>query len=368
MENQTLTRKHIDWIDVAKGIGIFLILFGHVSYELKTRYIHTIIYTFHIPAFFVLSGLVFSIKPGTKFLSFVKNKVFRIGIPSLIFVTIGLIVALCVKRPINAVSLVKYFFYFDGTYFWTMPCWFFFSLFFVYLIAFAIKLPEQKWWVKALMGVVFFVLGFLLYLAKDGLGAATNPFSKFGIDKTIIVTGFFIVGSLIRDLHNKWSLDDKKHQLYLIPTLVVFMGLTFVFGVLLNSRVSLYQMKLHNYWSFVASSIFGTCSLIIVSIFISNVKWMTVLPKMWGKHTILIAGTHYIYRCSRTLFIVMTQGMGLYKTYWGDLIMLVYVIALLMLYIPIGYLVDKYLPYMSGANPTFYQELRRKRLEKSQNN
>lgn len=368
MENEIKSRKHIEWIDVAKGIGIFLILFGHVSYELKTRYIHTIIYTFHIPAFFVLSGLVFSIKPGAKFLSFVKNKVFRIAIPLIIFVTMGLIVALSIKRPINAVSLVRYFFYFDGTYFWNMPCWFFFSLFFGYLICYGLKLPDQKTWVKALMGVVFFGLGFLLYFLRGKIALNANPFSKFGIDKTIIVTGFFIVGSLIRDLNKKWSLDDKKHQLYLIPTLVVFVGMCYVFGILLNHRVSLYQMKLGNYWSFIGSSIFGTGALIIISIFISNVKWLTVLPKMWGKHTILIAGTHYIYRCSRTLFIVMTQGMGLYKTYWGDLIMLVYVIALLMLYIPLGYLVDKYLPYMSGANPTFYQELRRKRLKKSQNN
>jgi fucose 4-O-acetylase-like acetyltransferase len=59
--------KRVDWIDYAKGIGIFLVVFGHVIRGLFSSYgeenlmglqpIDTWIYTFHMPLFFFVSGL-----------------------------------------------------------------------------------------------------------------------------------------------------------------------------------------------------------------------------------------------------------------------------------------------------------------------
>ena len=45
--------KRIEWVDVAKAIGILLVICAH-SYLPQS--INTIIYSFHIPLFFVLSG------------------------------------------------------------------------------------------------------------------------------------------------------------------------------------------------------------------------------------------------------------------------------------------------------------------------
>lgn len=51
--------KRIDWIDVAKGVGIFLMVMGHTS---MPDAVNRWIYSFHMPLFFLLSGLVFN--PG----------------------------------------------------------------------------------------------------------------------------------------------------------------------------------------------------------------------------------------------------------------------------------------------------------------
>lgn len=48
--------KRIDWIDVAKGIGIILMVMGHTS---MPDAINRWIYSFHMPLFFLLSGLLF---------------------------------------------------------------------------------------------------------------------------------------------------------------------------------------------------------------------------------------------------------------------------------------------------------------------
>lgn len=48
--------KRVEWIDTAKGIGLILVILGH----LKIDYLSAWIYTFHMPLFFFLSGVVFS--------------------------------------------------------------------------------------------------------------------------------------------------------------------------------------------------------------------------------------------------------------------------------------------------------------------
>lgn len=55
------------WVDYAKGIGIILVVFGHVNRGLYSAGIQlsgssylltdSIIYSFHMPLFFFLSGL-----------------------------------------------------------------------------------------------------------------------------------------------------------------------------------------------------------------------------------------------------------------------------------------------------------------------
>jgi len=48
--------KRVDWIDVARGIAILLVIIGHtVPFESFTR---VIIYSMHMPIFFILSGYI----------------------------------------------------------------------------------------------------------------------------------------------------------------------------------------------------------------------------------------------------------------------------------------------------------------------
>lgn len=46
--------KRIEWIDISKGLGMLLVIAGHT---IALKY-SSILYTFHMPLFFFLSGLV----------------------------------------------------------------------------------------------------------------------------------------------------------------------------------------------------------------------------------------------------------------------------------------------------------------------
>lgn len=63
MSEQT---KRIEALDVAKGIGIILVIIGHLS----SSYLHDWIYSFHMPLFFIISGICFKTEKYPSFLFF----------------------------------------------------------------------------------------------------------------------------------------------------------------------------------------------------------------------------------------------------------------------------------------------------------
>ncbi len=77
----------LDWIDMAKGIGIILVVLGHVITRCgqgqAELYLLRIIYLFHIPLFFFLSGYTFSDRDSIK--SFFVKKFKRLIIPAYIY-------------------------------------------------------------------------------------------------------------------------------------------------------------------------------------------------------------------------------------------------------------------------------------------
>lgn len=86
-------KKRIEWIDIAKGLLIILVVMGHVtsSYHAANMYSnapllnfsHQLIYSFHMPAFMFISGLLFRAKTDKK--SQVKNILLSYGVPYLFF-------------------------------------------------------------------------------------------------------------------------------------------------------------------------------------------------------------------------------------------------------------------------------------------
>jgi len=84
-------QKRIEWLDMAKGWGILLIIFGHMGTFIcpVTYYPHIVIYSFHIPLFFFLSGYLFSVGKG--FGDFLKKKLRTIVLPYFFFAAVLLL-------------------------------------------------------------------------------------------------------------------------------------------------------------------------------------------------------------------------------------------------------------------------------------
>ena len=70
-----MNTKRIQYLDIAKAIGIILVIIGHIS---QNEIITSVIYSFHMPLFFILSGYLYH-KGNT------KNKIKKILIPYFLF-------------------------------------------------------------------------------------------------------------------------------------------------------------------------------------------------------------------------------------------------------------------------------------------
>lgn len=70
--------ERINYIDVAKGIGIALVVVGHCTIGTS---LFNFIYQFHMPFFFFLSGTLYKNEYDTKPLLFIKKKLKGLYIP-----------------------------------------------------------------------------------------------------------------------------------------------------------------------------------------------------------------------------------------------------------------------------------------------
>lgn len=91
-------KPRITWIDYAKGIGIILVVLGHTLRGLRSsgilteeagfRFVDAWIYSFHMPLFFLLSGLFANRKINHGAVSFIRDKFATLAYPYLVWSTL----------------------------------------------------------------------------------------------------------------------------------------------------------------------------------------------------------------------------------------------------------------------------------------
>ena len=132
------------WIDALKGIGIVAVVMGH-GFAWDSGSILPLIYIFHMPLFFFLSGYLY--KPSPDLLAYLRKKTFHLLVPYAAFLLL-LVVVPEVYRGLSAhtfgmpeaKSLVKTVIYggrrLDGVAgaFWFVPCLFLTQQLFNFLV------------------------------------------------------------------------------------------------------------------------------------------------------------------------------------------------------------------------------------------
>jgi fucose 4-O-acetylase-like acetyltransferase len=162
--------NRFEWVDYAKAIGIFLVVYGHVARglvsagimpdSLSYQYIDSVIYTFHMPLFFFLSGLFLKSSFESKgFSRTLGSKVDTIIYPYILWSLLQGGVEVVLSSYTNGNVSVG-----DVLSLFTSPraqFWFLYALFLVFVISlFVMRLAG----VRALS--VLFIISIVLYLSS----------------------------------------------------------------------------------------------------------------------------------------------------------------------------------------------------------
>lgn len=332
MESNNINNR-IDWIDTAKGIGLLLVIFGH----LHTPYFCTWIYTFHMPLFFLLSGVVFS---GNKysFKSFLLKRIKSLVIP---YFVLGLVILLfyIVLNATLSPDIGPY-----GTnmqmikglliqkHFWTI--WFLACLFVVEIMYFLInRLFGNNLVIETIVSVALCVIGLVSYR----FGCQGLPWN---IDIAIVAQFFFHVGYTLK----RKLVFDKILQLKARPYL-----LCMSFSLFVNVLSGIVCIKLSGSSLDMSVGLYGNEFLTMISALTGSLFIIMLSNKLkrdfliyLGKNTMIIFSWHsriiivlcgYIYS-----YIGVLQGNGIFERYAYSAVTFIIILAVL---IPINEVIKK---------------------------
>lgn len=201
-------------IDIAKCIGIFLIVLGHT---LRSGYLEYYIFSFHVPLFFIASGLCW--KNETRLVPFLKKRIKRLLVPYYIFSIISVIVYMFFGRiaserlTSNGINLsllrsiegILYANSKTGNMEWNTPLWFLPCLFICDILVYLL----EKWITNKNFYRCISILG-LFCLNKITSSFLPNMYLPFHIETAIGLAGFFELGVLLRGCYKYISYKLKE--------------------------------------------------------------------------------------------------------------------------------------------------------------
>lgn len=277
--------KRIDYIDIAKAIGIYFVILGH-TVDANT-YIKSVLYSFHMPLFFMISGMVIKKRTNFQLQEQIKKRAFVLLIPFFIWGTIYAKFSFVHLMQISYGSREMLVLAGSLTSLWFLPCLFLVSCFSEFIVS---KYSRKQ---ISICVLVLVVVGFFV----PHLNTYGYP---FGADVAIYATAFSLCGYMVKN-----DIDIKKKAGAIILLLAVFI-------VSLNANdvgyVLMAQASYGNKLLFFISAICGSFIVLMLSVLISKIdskKWFIAI----GKYTLGIFLIHKpIILMVKKIFMVLGSG------------------------------------------------------------
>jgi fucose 4-O-acetylase-like acetyltransferase len=323
--------KRLDWIDQARGLSIFLVVYGH-NFPVNEPYI----YSFHVPLFFLISGMF---HPSSINLALVKKRAKMILIPYffwafalyLFWFFFGRKYGNSSNLDLSPIDNFIGIFYAQGgqTYMdWGIPLWFLPCIFLVYVFYGLLQRIPSKI-ARLVSFLLIFIIGFSWV-------KTTNTHLPWSVDVAFVAMLFYSIGNLLKEWVAKIS--NKKAILFMIGFFVVNV-ITFYYNPL---KIDMYRSIYGNELLFLISGISGSLAFILLFKLVPIFKFFSYL----GKHTIIILATHLRMLTLIKLVFYLVLGMTVFEfNEWQKIGLSVLQIVLL---VPIIWLVNKYTPILDG--------------------
>ncbi len=314
------------YIDTAKGYLMLLVILGHVLIVINPDYSilwcrlpQAFIYTFHMPAFFILHGLVF---PADKWRSqpagsFVLSRIRTLLLPYCFFEMIGILWRKALFQQSFSTGIYHMV---------TIRCnvgadWFLVALFMGSLLFLLyLKHPHR------ICGILSVMASFLLPMGMSGNQVLIV------LGRGLLAYAFLMTGYLLRPL---FLSREAKRPVWLLASLGVT-ALVTIIGLKFGGN-DFYSCLVRNPLTLCLGGISGT--LLVIGF--SRMWQGKIITDIMGRHTLPIMGTHQLAIYLFTyLFPMISKGNPLQG--------LLLVLTIAVFELPVVWFIDKYLGLFLG--------------------
>ena len=201
--------NRIEWLDVAKGIVIILMILGHTSIP---HYASNVLFAFHMPFFFVASGFTTKFEKYS-FSHFCRNKLKSLGIPFVIYSAVNLVLWPIAEGRAFSDYCCKFLMEgWGGVALWFIPVLFFALV--MARIVYIVKNVKLRYALTLLLPVISGLLCYFHLFLPWNLSVV--PFASF----------FILAGDFCKQYVEGLSAFKWERWYWFIISLVVFVGIS----------------------------------------------------------------------------------------------------------------------------------------------
>jgi len=281
-----MNKERMAWLDMAKGIGIFLVAYVHMSQWFDklnftaSQYQVKFICSFVVQFFFFVSGFIYKYNDALSKTGQIKKLISSRLLPVLFFNVINALIELVLSNLTGTFDLkifvYKFLFLFVGIPTFNNVTWFLICLFFIEVIQLLIWKKINELWKVFIVILLFFAGGF--YLSEHVIGILYIP-------RLILVPyGLYLSGYLFRMLYNSYEeIDFSSYKIkffFLFSSLIMFALVYFTYdlnSISITKVVTMFTSLYGNPGYFLLTSFAGTMMLVFLSLALPQIKFVLYL-------------------------------------------------------------------------------------------
>lgn len=281
-----MSKKRVEIIDITKAITIFCVIVGHTTGNLDTPLFRRMLYSFHMPLFFILAGL--SIKPSVVtsskgWLAFINKNLKSLMVPYFIW---GLVYATFSYKSIGYLAFGSWEALVDMgtlTSLWYLPCFFFARIITQLEVNILSKIKNaNKNAIYISAALITILVGYIIPHPEGGF--------LWCADISVLAAGFILLGIGIKELY---IIGAQQKNVFLVGAFAVSLGLFLLCTV--GRADSLYLSMMcksdnGNIFWFMATSLLGSAAVLSLAWIIFRVSRESVFQ--FNTKLITFVGTH----------------------------------------------------------------------------
>ena len=277
--------NRVSWIDSARGGAIFLVVFGHCITRMgigSSTVLNVLIYSFHMPLFFILAGM--TLKTEDRFKDFLKGKIrhvllwtyFFLGVKTLVLSSLSFVFSSNVSLLVTVPVIIRTAFcYRDSS---ISEWWFLPTLFISQLIIYVATKIKNRY----ISGIL--ALGCLIF---NGIYTKyVNVALPFCTEEALIAVIFVYIGFYYRNV----IYDSMKNLKNIVFSIIIWLLTLTVRFYLGQGMISMWNSQIGNTILFFICAFSG--SLVAIGLFI-RIENMPIIKSL-GRNSLWIFGYHYV--------------------------------------------------------------------------